>query len=185
MASATQTSGVADRYAGSLLELADEAGALDAVAADLEGLKALLEESADLRRLIESPVFSPDQQADAIGAIADKAGLNDLTANFIKVVAANRRLFVLPGMITAFRAALDAKRGLVTAEVTAAEELTAAQQKSLASTLKDVAGTDVQINVTVDPGILGGLVVRMGSRMIDTSLKTKLSSLKLALKEVG
>lgn len=185
MASATHTSGVADRYAGSLLELADEAGALDDVARDLDGLKAMIDESADLRRLIESPVFSGEEQAGAIAAIADKAGLNTLTANFLKVIAANRRLFALPGMITAFRQALDAKRGVVTADVLAAEELSAAQQKSLASALKDVAGTDVQINLTVDPGILGGLVVRMGSRMIDTSLKTKLSSLKLALKEVG
>ncbi|MFZ2102230.1 MAG: F0F1 ATP synthase subunit delta, partial [Oricola sp.] len=138
-----------------------------------------------LRRLIGSPVFSTDEQLRAITAIAAKAGLEGLVANFLKVVASNRRLFAVPAMIEAFRAISAAHKGVVNADVTSAFTLTAAQEKELKATLKDVAGKDVDINVTVDPSLLGGLVVKIGSRQIDTSLRTKLSSMKLALKEVG
>ncbi|RVB40683.1 F0F1 ATP synthase subunit delta, partial [Mesorhizobium sp. M7A.F.Ca.CA.001.06.1.1] len=134
---------------------------------------------------INSPVFSSEDQAKAIAAIADKAGITGLTGNFLRVVARNRRLFAIPGMIRAFRQISAEHRGETAAEVTSAHALTAVQQTELKAALKSVAGKDVAISVTVDPSLLGGLVVKMGSRQIDTSLKTKLNSLKLALKEVG
>lgn len=178
-------SGVAQRYAGSLFELALEAGSVAAVEKDLDGFEALLSGSEDLKRLISSPVFSSEDQLHAIGALADKAGITGLVGNFLRVVAQNRRLFALPGIIAAFRKIAAEHRGEVSADVISAHELSAAQQNELKATLKSVAGKDVTINVTVDPSILGGLIVKMGSRQIDTSLRTKLSSLKLALKEVG
>jgi F-type H+-transporting ATPase subunit delta len=168
-----------------LFELASQSNSVAKVEADLNGFEALLAGSADLTRLINSPVFSSEDQAKAIAAIADKAKITGLTGNFLRVVARNRRLFAVPGMIKAFRQIAAEQRGETSAEVTSAHELTAAQQTELKATLKSVAGKDVAISVTVDPSLLGGLVVKMGSRQIDTSLKTKLNSLKLALKEVG
>lgn len=185
MASLSPTSSVADRYARSLHELAAEAGKVDAVEAALGEFETLISESADLKRLIESPVFSADEQAAAMDAILAKAKMEPLASNFMHVVARNRRLFALPAMIRAFRDIAARERGEVTAEVTSAAELNATQEKQLKATLKEVAGKDVKLSVTVDPSILGGLIVKLGSRQIDTSLKTKLSSLKLALKEVG
>ena len=155
------------------------------VESDLNSFERMLDSSADLQRLVASPVFSAGEQEGAIGAILGKAGIKGLTANFLRVVAQNRRLFAVPAMIRAFRAIAAEKRGETTAEVTSAHTLTADQQKELKAALKQVAGKDVAIGVTVDPSILGGLIVKMGSRQIDTSLKTKLASLKLALKEVG
>ncbi|KXF76480.1 ATP synthase F0F1 subunit delta [Paramesorhizobium deserti] len=178
-------SGAARRYAGSLFDLALEANSVVQVEKDLGRFEALLNGSDELKRLVSSPVFSTEDQVKAISAIADKAGIKGLTGNFLRVVAGNRRLFVLPGMIQAFRQIAAQHRGEVSADVVSAHELTAAQQNELKATLKGVAGKDVTINVTVDPSILGGLIVKMGSRQIDTSLRTKLSSLKLALKEVG
>lgn len=186
VADASQSvSGVAQRYASSLYELAKEANEVDSVGRDLDGFAKLIEESGDFKRLVVSPVFSADQQLRAISAITEKAGLTGLVANFLKVVAKNRRLFVLPGIIRAYRAIVARERGEVTAEVASAHELSADQEKDLRATLKDVTGKDVMLHVTVDPSLLGGLVVKVGSRQIDTSLRTKLSSLKLALKEVG
>lgn len=178
-------SGVADRYAGSLFELAASANAVAKTEADLGRFEALLKGSEDLMRLVKSPVFSADDQVKAVAAIADKAKIAGLVGNFLRVVARNRRLFAVPAMIDAFRRIAAEARGETTAEVTSAHALTAAQEKELKATLKSVAGKDVSIAVTVDASILGGLVVKMGSRQIDTSLKTKLASLKLALKEVG
>jgi len=178
-------SGVAQRYAGSLFELALDAKSVAAVEKDLDRFEALLSGSEDLKRLISSPVFSSEDQLHAIGSLADKAGIKGLVGNFLRVVARNRRLFALPGIIAAFRKIAAEHRGEVSADVISAHELSAAQQNELKATLKGVAGKDVTINVTVDPSILGGLIVKMGSRQIDTSLRTKLSSLKLALKEVG
>lgn len=183
--SGAMISTMAKRYAGSLFGLAKEARSIDSVERDLAGFEKLVADSEDLRRLINSPVFSADEQFKAIDAILAKAGISGLVGNFLRVVARNRRLFAVPSMIRAFRAIAAADRGEASADVTSAHELTAAQQRELESALKDVAGKNVAINVTVDPSILGGLVVRMGSRQIDTSLKTKLNSLKLALKEVG
>ncbi len=179
------TSGVAERYASSLFELALEQGAVENVTRDLDRFQAMLDESDDLKRFVLSPVFSADDQLKAIVAISEKAGISGFFANFLKVVARNRRLFALPGMIKAFRIIAASQRGEITAEVTAAHALDAAQETELKAALKGVTGKDVAIAVTVDPSILGGLIVKVGSRQIDTSLRTKLSTLKLALKEVG
>ena len=178
-------SGVAERYASSLFELALEANAIDAVASDLNRFKAMIDESADLKRLIASPVFSADEQSAAMSALTQRAGIGGLVGNFLKVVAGNRRLFALPGMIASFHQQLARHRGEVTAEVTSAHALDAAQETELKNALKAVIGKDVTLAVTVDPTILGGLIVKVGSRQIDTSLRTKLSTLKLSLKEVG
>ena len=181
----TIVSGMAGRYATALLELAEEAGSIDNVMADLDALSALMADSADFSRLVKSPVFTAEEQEKAVTAILATLCISGLAANFVKLVARNRRLFAVPGMIKAFRAIAAEQRGEVVAEVTSAHDLTDAQRAELASTLKDVAGKDVTVNITVDPSLLGGLVVKIGSRQIDTSLKTKLNSLKLALKEVG
>lgn len=178
-------SGVAQRYAGSLFDLALEAESLPEVEKNLGAFEALVNGSADLKRLIQSPVFSSDDQVKAISAILAKAKIGGLVGNFLRVVAQNRRLFSVPAMIQSFRQIAANHRGEVTADVTTAHALTAAQETELKATLKSVAGKDVTINVTVDPSILGGLIVKLGSRQIDTSLRTKLSSLKLVLKEVG
>lgn len=178
-------SGVAERYASSLFELALESGSVDKVGSDLDRFQALLDESEDLRRLVASPVFSAEEQSNAVAAVAEKAGIAGLVGNFLKVVAGNRRLFAIPGMIRAFRVIAAQHRGEITAEVTSAHALSAAQESELKSALKGVTGKDVTIAVKIDPSILGGLVVKVGSRQIDTSLRTKLSTLKLALKEVG
>ena len=178
-------SGVAERYASSLFELALEAGNVEAVGSDLNRFETMIDGSDDLKRLIRSPVFSAEEQAKAVAAIVDKAGFSPLVANFLKVVASNRRLFAVPGMVKAYRVIAARYRGEITAEVTSAHALTAAQETELKAALKGVTGKDVAIAVTVDPSILGGLIVKVGSRQIDTSLRTKLSTLKLALKEVG
>ncbi|MDN2583740.1 F0F1 ATP synthase subunit delta [Aquibium sp. ELW1220] len=183
--STSPVSDVAGRYAGSLFELALDEKSVSQVEYDLLAFEGLIEESADLKRLIESPVFSADDQYRAISAIAEKAGLHGLVGNFLKVVAKNRRLFAVPGIIKAFRAIAAEHRGEVVAEVTAAHALTREQEAELKAALAEVAGKTVTVKVTIDPSLLGGLVVKMGSRQIDTSLKTKLNSLKLALKEVG
>jgi F-type H+-transporting ATPase subunit delta len=178
-------SGVAERYASSLFDLAKEAGEVDSVTRELDAFKAMIAESTDLKRLVMSPVFSAEDQARAIGAIVDQGRIGGIAGNFLKVVAANRRLFALPGIIRSFRQLAAADRGEVAAEVTSAYSLDEAQQRELAAALKDVTGKTVSLNIHVDPSILGGLIVKVGSRQIDTSLRTKLSSLKLALKEVG
>ncbi|MDG4898073.1 MULTISPECIES: F0F1 ATP synthase subunit delta [unclassified Mesorhizobium] len=183
--SSSPISAVAERYAGSLFELALQDNSVAKVEADLASFEAMLNGSDDLKRLINSPVFSGEDQAKAIAAIADKAQITGLVGNFLRVVARNRRLFAVPGMIKAFRQIAADHRGEASAEVTSAHALTASQQTELKATLKSIAGKDVAIAMTVDPSLLGGLIVKMGSRQIDTSLKTKLNSLKLALKEVG
>lgn len=178
-------SGVAERYASALFDLAREESAIESIEADLTGVQALLDESADLRRLIESPVFSADDQQRAIGAVADKAGIKGLTGNFLRLIAHNRRLFVLPGIIRAFRAMAAAARGEVTAEVTTAHALSEDQASALKAALAETLGKDVTLAERVNPAILGGLVVKVGSRMIDTSLRTRLMTVKTHLKEVG
>lgn len=178
-------SGVAERYASSLFELAVETGSLDAVSADLNRFQAMIDSSDDLKRLVLSPVFSAEDQVKAVVALCEKAGLGGLVANFLKVVAGNRRLFAVSGMISAFRQIAARHRGEITADVKSAHALAPEQENELKAALKSVTGKDVTIAVTVDPSILGGLIVKVGSRQIDTSLRTKLSTLKLALKEVG
>ncbi|MAU61010.1 F0F1 ATP synthase subunit delta [Parvibaculum sp.] len=185
MSSDHPVSGVAGRYATALFELAEAQGALDAVAGDLDGIRAMLNESEDLLRLVRSPIFSADEQGRAFAAILDKAGASTLVKNFVGLVIRNRRLFALPDMISAYKAILAAKRGEMTADVTSAHALSGAQIESLKAALKSATGRDVNINTKVDAGLLGGLVVKVGSRMIDSSLRTKLNSLKIAMKEAS
>lgn len=188
--SSSFTSAVAERYAASLFDLAREAKCVDAVEKELTSCLSLIESNSDLKRLVFSPVFSSVEQEKAVAALCEAAGMNKHAAghyvgNFLCVVAANRRLFVLPAIVAAFHVMAANFRGEISAEVVSAQELTSAQEKELKVTLKAVAGKDVNLRATVNPDILGGLIVRLGSRQIDTSLLSKLSSLKLALKEVG
>lgn len=178
-------SGVAGRYATALFELADEAKAIDAVAADLSSFSAMLAESGDLTRLVESPAFSAEDQVAAINAILAKAGISGIAASFIGLVASKRRLFALPGMIQGYRNLVAQAKGIVSAEVTLAEQPTPKRLDEIRAALKGVAGKDVDVAVRIDPALIGGLVVKMGSRMVDASLKTKLNSIRLAMKEVG
>ena len=175
-------SGVAERYASALFELAVSEKQLPAVEEDLGRIGDLLDGSDDLMRLIKSPVFSADEQQDAMTAVLDKPRITGLAGNFMRVVASNRRLFAVPDMLRSFRQKLAEHRGEVSADATVAHKLSAAQEKDLKTTLKSVVGKDVALEMSVDPSLLGGMIVKVGSRQIDTSLKTKLSSLKLALK---
>jgi F-type H+-transporting ATPase subunit delta len=175
--------GMAGRYATALFELALEDKILDKVRADLDRFDQLIAESDDLKRLIRSPVFSADQQVKALTAILQKAGIDGVAANFIKLVGSNRRLFALPQIVRAFRALVAKHKGEVSASVTVAEQLSDAHLKSLKDALNAVTGKDVDLRVDVDPAIIGGLVVKLGSRMVDTSLRTKLNSIKTAMKE--
>ena len=177
------TSGVADRYASALFELAQSQDALDDVERDLGRFETLLDGSDDLKRLVRSPVFSAEEQAQATAAIVDKAGIKGLAGNFLKVVATNRRLFAVPGMIRSYRRMLADHRGETTAEVRVAHKLSAAQEKQLKEVLAGIVDRDVALDLTVDESLLGGMIVKVGSRQIDTSLRTKLNSLQIALKK--
>lgn len=181
----SSVSGVAQRYASALFDLAREGSAIETVEAQLAAVTAMIGESADLRRLVESPVFSADDQERAIGAVADRARIDGLVGNFLRLVARNRRLFALPGIIKGFRDMAAHHRGEVTAEVTSARALSGEQTADLKAALKAKLGKEVTLVERVDPGILGGLVVKVGSRMIDTSLRTRLMTMKSQLKDVG
>jgi F-type H+-transporting ATPase subunit delta len=181
---ATIVSGMAGRYATALFELARDEKSVDAIKSDLDRFAAILGESDDLRRLVRSPVFGAEEQLKALSAVLDKAGIAGLTGKFLKLVTANRRLFAVDGMIRAFRTLVARHRGEVTAEVTVAEALSDAHLDALKGALKSVTGGKaVDLNVKVDPAIIGGLTVKLGSRMVDSSLRTKLNSIKLAMKE--
>jgi F-type H+-transporting ATPase subunit delta len=158
---------------------------LQQVETDVGQISALLDASADLRRLIASPVFSADEQARAIWAVLSRAGIGGLAANLARVMAANRRLFALPAVIAGFRRLLARQRGEVAAEVVSAEPLTDRHVADLKAALKSSLGKDVTLNTRVDQSLIGGLIVKVGSRMIDDSLKTKLASLKIAMKGAG
>ena len=178
-------SGVAQRYASALLDLAEGEGTIADVERDLTAFEGMLAESEDLVRLVKSPAFSAEEQLAALSALLDKAGISGLASNFVKLVTRNRRLFVLPDMIKAFRALLAEKRGEETAEVTSAAALSDEHVAALKEALSASTGKTVNVAAKVDPALIGGLVVKVGSRMIDTSLRTKLNSLKFAMKEVG
>ncbi|MEX2318877.1 MAG: F0F1 ATP synthase subunit delta [Bauldia sp.] len=178
-------SGVAERYANALFELAIDTNALAEVEKDLGRFADLISESPDLARLVRSPVFSAADQSRAVVAVLEKAGIGGLVANVVKVASANRRLFVVPEIVTAFRRLAAQHRGEVSAEVVSAEPLADKHVAELKAALKASLGKDVTLETSVDPSLIGGLVVKVGSRMIDGSLKTKLNSLKLAMKEVG
>ena len=178
-------SGVSGRYATALFELARDERSIDAVKADLDKFEALLNDSADLKRLVRSPVFAAETQSRALGAVLDKAGISGISANFLKVLTANRRLFAVSDVIRAYGALVAKFKGEASADVTVAEALNEKNLDALKSALKSVTGKDVSLNVKVDPAIIGGLVVKLGSRMIDSSLRTKLNSIKNAMKEAG
>ncbi|WP_371717114.1 F0F1 ATP synthase subunit delta [Ancylobacter sp. TS-1] len=180
----TYVSGVAGRYATALFELARDAGAVDAVKADLERFSAMIAESDDLKRLVRSPVFTSDEQEKAIAAILDKAGIGGLAGNFFKTVAANRRLFTVEAIMRGFDALVAAYKGEVVAEVTVAQPLSEAHAATLKEALDALTGKDVKLAVEVDPSLLGGLKVKIGSKLVDASLKTKLNSIRHAMKEV-
>jgi F-type H+-transporting ATPase subunit delta len=179
------TASMAGRYAAALFELAKEQGQLAQVESDLKGFQGLLNESADLRRLVRSPVISAEDKAKALTAILGKAGISGLTTNFFLLIARNRRLFAAADMLKDFRTLLAAERGEVTADIASAHPLTPDQMTALKDALRVQVGKDVQMNTRVDPNLLGGLIVKLGSRMIDSSLRTKLNNLKVAMKGIG
>ncbi len=177
--------GLAGRYATALFDLAETDKLLDRVAGDLGQLDRMIEDSADLTRLIRSPVISRDDQGRAIGAVLEKAKMCGLTRNFVGTVAQNRRLFTLKAMIAAYQGLLAARRGEATAEVVSAKPLTKKQLGTIGGQLKKAIGSDVAIDARVDDGLLGGLIVKIGSRMVDSSLRTKLQKLRFAMKGIG
>lgn len=182
MADEFRTTEVGGRYAQALFDLSEETGVLDAVRADLASLKAAWLESADLRRLAGSPIIGTEDQATGLLAIADKAKFNAVTSNLLGLVAKNGRAGDLPGVIAGFEALYAAKMGVVAAEVISAVELTAAQTKKIQSELRAALGRDPELATRVDPSILGGLKVKVGSKLFDASLKTKLDQMTFALK---
>ena len=182
---ATGVASLAERYAAALFELADERHALDAVAGDLRELRTMLQQSHDLARLLRSPVLSREDQAKAIAALSERAGLSELTRDFLGVAAGNRRLFAVPAMIEAYLNQLAERRGEVTAEITTAQPLNETQQNTLGEQLRRAVGRRVTVDLRVDPSLLGGMIVKVGSRMIDGSLKSRLHRLQLAMKGVG
>lgn len=181
--SASISTGIADRYATAVFEIAKEGKSLSALEGDVDQLDGAIADSADLRALISSPVYTRDEQEAAVGALAGKMGLTDTTANTLRLMAQKRRLFALPQLIAGLRARIAEDKGEVLAEVTAATELTKAQSDKLAKTLKAKIGSDVKIKTTVDETLIGGLIVKVGSRMIDTSIRSKLAALQNTMKE--
>src|SRR5947209_866706 len=178
-------SGMAGRYASALFELALESRAIDAVGSDLDRFDALIAGSADLARLVRSPVFSAEEQVKALAAVLDGAGISGLAAQFLKLVASNRRLFAVRDMIRGYRALLASHKGEVTAEVTLADRPSASQLSAIKDALGEVTKKDVKVDVNIDPTIIGGIIVRLGSRMVDSSLRTKLNAIKHAMKGVS
>ena len=180
-ADGTIVEGVAGRYASALFDLAKDSSNISEVEANLVKFQGLLDMSDDLKTMVRSPVIAAADQAKALDAVLTKVGISGLSANFFKMVAANRRLFAVQDIIKAFRAIAAKARGEVTAEVTSAVALNDAQTAELKQTLKASVGKDVTLNARVDPSLLGGLIVKVGSRMADSSLRTKLQSLKTQL----
>ncbi|WP_149788141.1 F0F1 ATP synthase subunit delta [Lutimaribacter pacificus] len=182
---ASISSGIAARYATAVFELAKEDKSVAKIESDLDALDAALTDSADFRDLIASPVYSRDAQGKAITALAGKMGLTPVMTNVLALMAQKRRLFVLPQLVSTLRARIAEDKGEVTADVVSAKALTKTQADKLARTLKERVGKDVKINATVDESLIGGLIVKVGSKMIDTSIASKLNSLQNAMKEVG
>ncbi|MBB5514108.1 F-type H+-transporting ATPase subunit delta [Rubricella aquisinus] len=184
-ATATIVSGVAGRYATALFEIAQEGDQLSEVERNLTDLEAALQDSADLRDLISSPLYSREEQGRAMGAVTAQMGLSQIVSNTVALMASKRRLFTLPDVIKGVKALAAQARGEVTADVVSAAPMTDAQKEALTSALKASVGSEVVVNATVDESLIGGLVVKVGSRMIDTSIKAKLASLQNVMKEVG
>ena len=177
---------MAGRYASALFALAKDSGSIDEVAGELKGFDALVADNPDLQLLVRSPAFSAEDQTRALKAVLERAGIGGLTANFLLLVASKRRLFAVRSMIRAFLALDDADRGVSRAQVTVAEPLSDDHLAALKSSLAEATGgKSVEVDVKVDPAIIGGIVVRLGSRMVDASIKTKLNSIRARMKEVG
>ena len=169
------------RYASALFDLAREQNAVDAVGRDLDGFEALVRESPELVRLLRNPVFTADEQTRAIDAILTRAGIAGLTGNFIRLVASKRRLFALQDMIRAYRDLVSDAKGIVRAQVTLAEPASERIMSEITAALREVAKAEVAVSVKIDPSLIGGLTVKMGSRMVDASVRTKLNSIRLAM----
>jgi F-type H+-transporting ATPase subunit delta len=177
---------MAGRYAQALFDLAKESKSTDTVAADLATFQGMIDESDDLRRFIKSPAFSADEQNKALGALLNKAGIAGTAANFLKLVASKRRLFAVGDMIRDYHTLNDAEKGMSRAEITVAEPLKDAYVLELKDALARIAGSNgVNVTIKVDPSIIGGMIVKLGSRMLDASLKTKLNMIRTRMKEVG
>ena len=181
----TGVSGLAERYAAALFDIADERRMLDEVASDLRQMRAMLAASVDLSRLVRSPILTRAEQGNAISTLAERAGFSPLVRDFFAVVAKNRRLFAIPAMIEAYLTMLAERRGEVTADVIAAQPLSEPQLALLSDQLHRSAGRRVSVDARVDPGLIGGLIVKVGSRMVDGSIKSKLQRLQLAMKGIG
>ncbi|WP_415183400.1 F0F1 ATP synthase subunit delta [Phaeovulum sp.] len=182
---ASISAAIAGRYATAIFELARDAKGLTALEADVTALREALTGSADLRDLIGSPIYTRDQQGHAIAALAKKMGLSTPLANGLALMAVKRRLFALPHLLAGLAARIAEEKGEVTATVTSATALTAAQADKLAKTLKAQTGQTVKLAMSVDEKLIGGMIVKLGSKMIDTSIAAKLASLQNAMKEVG
>lgn len=182
---ASISSGIAARYATAVFDLAKDGKKLPALEADCNALENALADSDDFANLISSPIYTREEQSRAVTGIAKKMKLSSIVSNTLGLMAEKRRLFVLPQLISGLRELIADEKGEVTAEVTAAKKLTKAQSDALAKTLKASVGKDVIVNVAVDESLIGGLIVKVGSKMIDTSISSKLSNLQNAMKEVG
>ena len=177
-----QETGLAGRYAAALFELAGEQKAVDAVSGDLAAFRAAMDASPELSRVVKSPVFSREDQGKALKAVLEKLGANTLTTQFVLLLAAKRRLFALAGIIKAYESLVARARGETHAEITSARPLADAELADIKSALKARLGREPRLDAKVDPALLGGLVVKVGSRMIDSSLRTKLAGLAAAMK---
>ncbi len=182
---ASESQGLAARYASALFTLAEDERALDVVASDLINLRSLVVGNSDLRRMVRSPVLSRENQTKGISAILEKVGCNLLTLKFIGVVTMNRRLFAIESIIRAFLAELAHRRGELVAEIISAKELRADEIEAVSEKLRDTLGQKVSVNLSVDPSLIGGLIVRVGSRLIDSSIRSKLQRLQIAMKGSG
>ena len=183
--SVSMSQSIAGRYAQAVFDIAKEDGGLDALAQQTEDLGSALKDSADLRALISSPIYTRDDQSRAIAALSQRMGLSPVLANTLQLMARNRRLFVLPQLARQLQALIAEERGEVTAEVTSAVALTDDQQTRLRDTLAQKSGKKVKLNTRVDEALIGGMIVKLGSQMIDSSIRSKLASLQNAMKEVG
>ncbi|MBO9430753.1 F0F1 ATP synthase subunit delta [Sulfitobacter sp. R18_1] len=182
---ASISTGIAERYATAVYDLAREANQVDAIEGDLTALEAALNDSDDFRRLTTSPLYTREEQEQAIKVLAEKMGLTKAMANTLQLMAQKRRLFALPALVKALRETIAEAKGEITAEVTTAKALTKAQSDKLAKSLTASTGKKVSLHATVDESLIGGLVVKVGSKMIDTSIRSKLNSLQNVMKEVG
>ena len=182
---ASISTGIAQRYASAVYDLAREADKVSAIENDLDALETATSESADFRSLIHSPIYSRDDQARAVTVLAEKMGLSEIMSNTLTLLAQKRRLFVLPQLTQSLRDTISAEKGEMTAEVISAKALTKTQSDKLVKSLNASTGKDVKLKTTVDESLIGGLVVKVGSKMIDTSIRSKLNSLQNVMKEVG